>query len=537
MVRWFKQGKVIQSNHYTSHHDNHVTISRLTITPSRTLHSRQIVCRAENPLLSQATLEDIYTLEVSYRPNATLTLGWPNTETNLTEGKDLHFQCRVDANPPPYKIQWYKDGSELVGNSSTSGPVPILREYTFSIQHIGRRHAGTYHCVASNVEGDSPSNVIDINVRFAPVCSHSNPMVVAAPIRKPTSIKCQVDANPHDRLSFTWFLSSTNSRHHSKQLRDSQYVRQGRQSTLEYTPRSKEDYGNISCRAHNDVGPQRAPCVYILVSEGPPEPVRPCRVINITSYAAAIECRPGFDGGLPQKFTFEVHQLDNHKLITKKTSSDNSIYLSDLQPFRRYEIKVTSHNARGSSQFRSLKIKTQPKPVIKMRTPAYVHSMVTSPRPPRPTPPRLVTTVAILKTSSSTTVTSAGLESQPKEEFYDEPGHAEIDLREKYTWILGVVLGTITVSVILLCALVITFGRKEARAAAREKALAGFCPCRTGEKEELADGNTAAGTEPRRSSGGNLGWYHHEQRGVQDQSCSWPSRCYRIRNTDRDHLL
>merc|ERR1712106_749186 len=97
--------------------------------------------------------------------------------------------------------------------------------------------------------------------------------VVAAPIRKITSIKCHVNADPENRLSFTWFLSSSNSRHHSKQIRESQYVTSGRESTLQYTPRSKEDYGNISCRAHNDVGPQRAPCVYMLVSEGPPETV------------------------------------------------------------------------------------------------------------------------------------------------------------------------------------------------------------------------------------------------------------------------
>ena len=46
-----------------------LTVSVLTLYPVRHDHGTQVSCRGENPLLDDATLEDIVTLEVACKLN------------------------------------------------------------------------------------------------------------------------------------------------------------------------------------------------------------------------------------------------------------------------------------------------------------------------------------------------------------------------------------------------------------------------------------------------------------------------------------
>ena len=43
---------------------------------------------------------------VSDKPNITLEIGRSLDLSKLEEGMDAFFVCKVDANPPPYKVRW-----------------------------------------------------------------------------------------------------------------------------------------------------------------------------------------------------------------------------------------------------------------------------------------------------------------------------------------------------------------------------------------------------------------------------------------------
>ena len=127
--------------------DGNVTVSTLTVTPSTIDSGSLLVCRAgnpskltkhavheprnyslvlntsqgcsrENPVLKHplfplffpgipdSTMEDSWKLEIHYIPSSTLILGSNLNATNIKEGDDVYFDCKVQASPAPYKITW-----------------------------------------------------------------------------------------------------------------------------------------------------------------------------------------------------------------------------------------------------------------------------------------------------------------------------------------------------------------------------------------------------------------------------------------------
>ncbi|XP_050712698.1 hemicentin-1-like, partial [Eriocheir sinensis] len=162
LITWFLQGK--QVTPVTSQVDvsDNKTVSALTLRVERRHHHSQLVCRAKHPSLPRETKEAIYSLDVSYKPLVNLSLGRTLDARTLKEGIDLFFECSIDANPRPYKIRWLHQGEELVHNVSAG---VIVGDATLALQAVKRHRSGRYECEASNVEGDSKSNVVSINIK------------------------------------------------------------------------------------------------------------------------------------------------------------------------------------------------------------------------------------------------------------------------------------------------------------------------------------------------------------------------------------
>ena len=108
-VTWWLGGKQVRTtgNFKTeTSADGNVTVSTLTLTPSTIDSGSLLVCRAGNPGITDSTLEDSWELEIHYIPSSTLTLGSNLNASNIKEGDDVYFDCKVHASPPPYKITW-----------------------------------------------------------------------------------------------------------------------------------------------------------------------------------------------------------------------------------------------------------------------------------------------------------------------------------------------------------------------------------------------------------------------------------------------
>ncbi|KAK8724401.1 hypothetical protein OTU49_011051, partial [Cherax quadricarinatus] len=328
-------------------------VSVLSILPTRHHHGRQLLCRAENPSLPLATIEEIFTLNVAYRPKAVIQVDWPRRSELMKEGSDLFLACLVEANPPPYKIKFFHNGQELVHN--VSGGV-LVNEVTLALQNISRDNSGSYFCVASNVEGDSRSNTLTLKIKYLPVCAMT-PGVVGVAVGEVTNITCNVDADPNN-VTFIWTFNNVAKRARSQVIDSKEHKANGLTSILRYKPASIRDYGVLSCYATNYLGTQREPCTFTLVTAGPPEKVTNCTVYNVTSHAAEVTCLPGFTGGLTPRYLHQIRLASSGEVIFNKTSESASFSVRSLHQDRRYVVTVTAYNARGKSRPHRLHLQT-----------------------------------------------------------------------------------------------------------------------------------------------------------------------------------
>ncbi|CAG2122762.1 unnamed protein product, partial [Medioppia subpectinata] len=146
-------------------------------------------------------------------------------------------------------------------------------------------------------------------------------------------ILCDVDARPQ-QIFFQWSFNDTVNP-------DLKYLSEGQRSSLSYTPKTRDDFGFVSCRGRNVVGTQQTPCVYTIIPAGKPETVVKCDSSNIGFTSFTVNCLPGYDGGLRQTFGLEVYEKIDEKLVLNLTNSlVSSFELSALQSDTNYNIKV-----------------------------------------------------------------------------------------------------------------------------------------------------------------------------------------------------
>lgn len=356
-LTWYQQGKTIEDVYVNVTRQDNVTVSVLSLIPGRRHHDRQLLCRAENPSLPMATMEDMITLNVAYRPVTRLEVGWPQRPDLMTEGSDLYLECIVDANPHPYKVKFFHNGEEMVHNETAGVEVrTATTTYTVALQRVTRRNSGVYQCLASNVEGDAYSANLTIKIKYAPLCVEAA-TVVGAGVGERTNITCRVDADP-PLVTFSWTFRSAANRLRPRQISPGEFSTDGLTSTLSYRPLSQRDFGELSCHAENTLGSMREPCSFSLVTAGPPEKVINCSVSNVTVLGATVTCLPGFNGGLAQRFRHEVWLESTGEAVFNATLPGASFSTSGLRPDHRYLVSVTAVNARGAARPHQLRFHT-----------------------------------------------------------------------------------------------------------------------------------------------------------------------------------
>nr|XP_046169495.1 B-cell receptor CD22 isoform X1 [Oncorhynchus gorbuscha] len=181
-------------------------------------------------------------LTVEYAPKETKAVVHLST---VKEGQPVTLTCSSRGHPNA-TYSWFKDsqktqfrGTELLIQSTTS------------------THSGNYYCEAVNQHGTQNSNVVTINVKYAPVGVHIETNKDRSTIKEGDKIKltCVAKSNP-EAHSWSWFKDNKNITNALK----------------EYTFSSvqPDDGGRYSCEARNDVGRGRSSSRYqITVSHVP----------------------------------------------------------------------------------------------------------------------------------------------------------------------------------------------------------------------------------------------------------------------------
>ncbi|XP_030204248.1 B-cell receptor CD22-like isoform X5 [Gadus morhua] len=193
-------------------------------------------CQAENKYGQLRS--NLLFMDVKYAPKTPSVTVRPPGE--IEEGSSVTLSCSSDANPAA-NYTWFKNNQPLLWGPSQPHTFPSVRP----------EDRGTYRCHAENKYGQLSSNLLFINVQYAP----KTPSVTVSPsgeIEEGSSVtlSCSSDANPV--ANYTWFKEH-------EEMKES-----GQNYTI--TNITSEHGGNYYCQAHNAIGLHNATFLLIQVT-------------------------------------------------------------------------------------------------------------------------------------------------------------------------------------------------------------------------------------------------------------------------------
>lgn len=161
------------------------------------------------------------------------------------------------------------------------------------------------------------------------------------------SIVCDLDADPSE-ISFSWRLNSSSSG--AVDLKAFTVVN-GTRSVASFVPKTRHQYGTLTCAGTNAIGRQVEPCIFNVVPAGPPEAVRSCHVANQSLSSLSVICTPGDSGGLRSIYILEVYNSANgHLLHTNITTTDAPHFqVSNLPAGTKFALSIYAYNPKGRS--------------------------------------------------------------------------------------------------------------------------------------------------------------------------------------------
>ncbi|CAL4122353.1 unnamed protein product, partial [Meganyctiphanes norvegica] len=320
-----------------------ITHSILNLKPDKSDDGAILSCRAYNPLKNDTIIEDNTNVTVHYPPDVTLQLAEDCSIISIQENDSIAFECLTEAKPNAYSTTWFINDKQVEPNLSSG---ILIQNHTLQLHKVSRDSSGLYTCKAANTQGNTTSNAININVKYAPVCGLHKKYVYYGGQKEAFNITCNVEAHPAPTL-FKWALNTSLGINY---IAETRFLNGHSQSTILYTTHSPEDFGSLLCWAENEVGQQIDPCRFTVAASVVPEPVHNCTFGHSPTVIGGVmvDCQVGWGGGLDQTYSVEV-TLDEQVLAKLVDHKDAHFSITGLKPGSKYKLSVVSHNAKGSS--------------------------------------------------------------------------------------------------------------------------------------------------------------------------------------------
>nr|XP_019605525.1 PREDICTED: nephrin isoform X3 [Rhinolophus sinicus] len=299
---------------------------------------------------SEGTAEALVRLDVHYAP-IIRALQDP-TEVNI--GGSVDIVCTVDANPIlPEMFSWERLGEEEEDQSlddmetMSKGSTGRLR-----IHDAQLAQAGAYQCIVDNGVAPPARGLVRLVVRFAPKVEHPTPLSKVAAAGDSTSsatLHCRARGVPN--IIFTWSKNGVPLDLQDPRYTEHTYHQGGVHSSLLTIANvsAAHDYALFTCTATNALGSDHTNIQLVSISR--PDPPSGLKVMSMTPHSVGLEWKPGFDGGLPQKFQIRYEALgtSGFHYMDVLPSQATTFTLTGLQPSTRYRIWLLASNALGDS--------------------------------------------------------------------------------------------------------------------------------------------------------------------------------------------
>ncbi|XP_022245158.1 nephrin-like isoform X2 [Limulus polyphemus] len=331
-ITWWMEGKKLKASQKPVTGNRKVTTSHIFISPRKEDNGKKLVCRAKNPRLSESALEDIWKLDVQYKPELYLELQTSDEDNVLREGTSVYLDCKINANPQYREVQWILDDHRLFSNPVNGIEI---HGHTLMIKNVSREHEGSYRCAADNLIGKG---------EISPICASRPKTIYGVGKEGKVDILCELIAEPLE-VVFRWRFNTS-----GETVDVNSFSSNRTSSVATFSPKSKYDYGTLYCWGENSIGVQQEPCVFNIIPSARPEPVTNCSVENQTERSFTVNCIAGEDGGLNQRFHLEVYTKNSHRLLVNHTRFDQPIFeVNDLPPDSSLRISIYGSTARGKS--------------------------------------------------------------------------------------------------------------------------------------------------------------------------------------------
>ncbi|XP_027473432.1 nephrin isoform X1 [Zalophus californianus] len=299
---------------------------------------------------SEGTAETLVRLDVHYAP--TIRALQDPTEVNI--GGSVDIVCTVDANPIlPGMFNWERLGEKEEDQSldemekMSKGATGRLR-----IHHAKLAQAGAYQCIVDNGVAPPARGLVRLVVRFAPQVEHPTPLTKVAAAGDSTSsatLHCRAQGVPN--IVFTWTKNGVPLDLQDPRYTEHTYHQGGVHSSLLTIANvsAAQDYALFTCTATNPLGSDHTNIQLVSISR--PDPPSGLKVVSMTPYSVGLEWKPGFDGGLPQRFQIRYEALGTPGFfyVDVLPPEATTFTLTGLQPSTRYRVWLLASNALGDS--------------------------------------------------------------------------------------------------------------------------------------------------------------------------------------------
>ncbi|XP_053968368.1 uncharacterized protein LOC128869772 [Anastrepha ludens] len=346
-IRWTQNNRPFKRGTLTTTQNNGKVFSTLSFHPQPEDDGTMLKCEGSNPRLQNSAIEDSVMLNVMYPPQVTLSLGSTLKPDDIKEGDDVYFECHIKANPKEHRITWSHDGIPVTQNVSWG---VIISTRSLVLQRVARVHAGLYACAAANDRGETQSSLVNLRIRYAPVCSTNTIIVIGASLEEAVPIPCRVNSDPPE-IDFEWTFSTSGEHFEVPSVETV--------SELIYTPKGERDYGTLACWGQNSIGKQSEPCLFQVVPAAKPGALRNCtlRPYVVTSASLNSSNQTTMHGNqmLPAQYGRHDSNFPHMEYVRERNNNNDNnnksaSYNSNSNNANKIHNSNGNHKASGTSK-------------------------------------------------------------------------------------------------------------------------------------------------------------------------------------------
>ncbi|XP_031432688.1 nephrin isoform X2 [Clupea harengus] len=267
-------------------------------------------------------------------------------------GGTVDLLCEVEANPVisgMFSWKWLGNGEidvESQHEDDTTGWLTLFQ--------VTRAHTGTYQCTVDNDIPPAAAAEVQLVVRFKPQLKKGpqwSKVASRADGVSTVDIACQAEGVP--KVDFSWAknkmpMDFANPRYMENTVR----VGVVHTSTLSIENVSATlDYAVFTCTASNSLGEDSLDIQ--LLNTNHPESPSDLRLLHVSNYSVTLEWKPGFDGGLTQKFRIRYlwKGFSSYHYVDVFPPKATFYTVTGLLPATTYNFSVNAVNNMGESSY------------------------------------------------------------------------------------------------------------------------------------------------------------------------------------------